>query len=55
MLFQEDIDRAGSKVFYVSDPLIIFKKMKMQQNNHFYEFWDEDTIINFSLDIDINL
>ena len=54
-LFQEDIDRAGSKCFYVATPKSIFDKIDKLQEPHFYEFWADNTKMNFVVDIDYNL
>ena len=37
-LFQQDIDRAGSKVFYVASSSQILNAIKQNQDAHFYEF-----------------
>jgi len=59
MLFQEDINRAGTKVFHVMEPNKLFKKIEMNnvfnRGSHYYEFWTENTKLKFSYDIDINL
>lgn len=52
-LFQEDINRAGNKQFYVLLSSQILNKIKKYQNNHFYEFWTDRCKLKFSLDIDI--
>jgi len=54
MLFQEDIDRAGSKRFYVEDSKKIFEKIKRSAEPHFYEFWSDKTKLCFSVDIDFD-
>jgi hypothetical protein len=54
-LFQEDIDRAGSKCFYVATPKLIFDKISKLQDPHFYEFWADDTKMKFVVDIDYDL
>jgi len=51
-LFQEDVDRAGSKCFYVEDIKKIYNKIINSAEPHFYEFWTEDTPIVFGMDID---
>jgi len=55
MLFQEDIDKAGSKKFYITDPKTIFKKIEKSAEPHFYEFWSEKTKMCFSVDIDYDM
>lgn len=52
MLFQEDIDRAGSKRFYVTDAKSIFTKIEKSAEPHFYEFWSDKTKMCFGVDID---
>ena len=53
-LFQEDVDRAGSKCFYVEDKLNIYKKIIKSATPHFYEFWTENTKMVFGMDIDFD-
>ena len=59
MLFQEDINRAGTKIFHVMEPNKLFKKIEknnvFNRGSHYYEFWTETTKLKFSYDIDINL
>jgi len=52
-LFQEDINRSGGKRFYVTDPQIIYNKMIVNTDSHFYEFWTANMPILFSLDLDM--
>jgi hypothetical protein len=52
MLFQEDIDKAGTKKFYVTDPKLIFTKIEKTAEPHFYEFWSDKTKMCFGVDID---
>ena len=52
MLFQEDIDKAGSKRFYVTEPKSIFTKIEKTAEPHFYEFWSDKTKMCFGVDID---
>ena len=54
MLFQEDIDRAGSKRFYVTDAKSIFTKIEKLAEPHFYEFWSDKTKMCFGVDIDFD-
>jgi hypothetical protein len=54
-LFQEDVDRAGSKCFYVEDIKNIYKKIISSAEPHFYEFWTENTPIVFGMDIDFDI
>lgn len=51
-LFQEDINKAGSKCFYVKNPEIIFDKLERQVESHFYEFWTDQSKLVFGVDID---
>ena len=54
-LFQEDVDRAGSKCFYVEDIKKIYNKILSLEKPHFYEFWTENTPIVFGMDIDFDI
>ena len=51
-LFAEDIDKAGSKHFYVCETKEIYNKIERQQTPHFYEFWTDKTKLSFGIDID---
>lgn len=51
-LFQEDINKAGSKCFYVNNPKIIFDKIERKVESHFYEFWTNQSKLVFGVDID---
>ena len=53
-LFQEDIDRTGSKCFYVEDIKKIYNKIIRSATPHFYEFWTENTKMVFGMDIDFD-
>jgi hypothetical protein len=53
-LFQEDINRSGGKRFYVTDPQIIYNKMIVNTDSHFYEFWTDQTKLVFGVDIDFD-
>ena len=54
-LFQEDINRSGSKHFYVAKPNDIFHRIKRDSISHFYEFWSDKTKLSFGLDIDMKV
>lgn len=54
MLFQEDIDKAGTKRFYVTDSKSIFTKIEKLAEPHFYEFWTDNTRMCFAVDIDFD-
>lgn len=54
-LFQEDINRAGNKQFYVAKPSDIFHRIKRDSISHFYEFWSEKSKLSFGLDIDMKV
>lgn len=54
-LFQEDINIAGNKTFYVGTQKAIFDKIKNCNIPHYYEFWTDKMKILFSVDIDIDL
>ena len=51
-LFQEDVDRAGTKCFYVCSPKKIFDRIEKLAEPHFYEFWTDQTNMVFGMDID---
>ena len=51
-LFQEDINKEGSKRFIVSNYDKIFNYM-MMNNNNLYESWLENSKLHFGLDLDI--
>ena len=46
-LFQEDVDRSGSKCFYVEDIHKIYNKIINVAEPHFYEFWTDNMKIAF--------
>jgi hypothetical protein len=53
-LFQEDVKKGGKKQFLVKSTKDIYDKItKDNKNNHYYEFWQKNTPIKFSLDLDI--
>jgi hypothetical protein len=52
MLFQEDIDRAGTKCFHVCKSSDIFDRIGTLEQPHYYEFWTDITKIVFAVDID---
>ena len=52
-LFQEDIKTGGKKQFLVRSISDMYLKIKDNRTNHFYEFWQKDTPLKFSLDMDI--
>jgi hypothetical protein len=54
-LFQEDIDRAGSKCFHVDNIKKIYDNIIKLKKPHFYEFWTEDMPIKFGMDIDCKI
>ena len=54
-LFQEDIDRAGSKCFYVCTPNALFKRMEKTAEPHLYESWTGQTQMVFGTDIDYDM
>jgi hypothetical protein len=54
MLFAEDVDRAGTKCFYVCGPKEIFSKTEKTAEPHFYEFWTDQTKLVFGVDIDFD-
>lgn len=54
-LFQEDINNLGKKCFYYTNPLTIYRCIKENTESHYYEFWDINDNICFSLDIDISV
>ena len=54
-LFQEDVNRAGSKFFHVVNPNDIFHRIKRNEISHFYEFWSDKCKLLFSLDIDMKI
>lgn len=51
-LFAEDIDKTGTKCFYVSEPKYIFGRIEKQEHPHFYELWTDKEKILFAVDID---
>ncbi len=51
-LFQEDVDRAGTKCFYVCGTKEIFNRIEKLAEPHFYEFWTDQTNMVFGIDID---
>ena len=53
-LFAEDVDKAGSKCFYVATPNVIFNKIEKAAVPNFYEFWTESTKMVFGVDIDFD-
>ena len=53
-LFAEDIDKTGTKCFYVSDTKYIFNKIEKLEQPHFYELWTDKEKILFAVDIDYN-
>lgn len=52
-LFQQDIDRAGSKIFYVASASQMLNAIKQNQYAHYYEFWSDKCKLQFGLDIDM--
>jgi hypothetical protein len=53
-LFQEDVKKGGKKQFLVKATKDVYDKItKDNKNNHYYEFWQKNTPIKFSLDLDI--
>ena len=52
MLFQEDIDRAGTKCFHVCKSSDIFDHIGTLEQPHYYEFWSDTTKMVFAVDID---
>ena len=53
MLFQQDLNINGKKKFIIKEPNEIFEKIINQNDSNFYEYWTDDMILSFSLDIDI--
>lgn len=51
-IFAEDIDKVGSKCFYVSNTEYIFSRIEKQEYPHYYEIWTEKSKILFAIDID---
>ena len=51
-LFEEDIDKAGSKCFYVATTKYIFNQIYKENISHYYEFWAANTKLLFSIDVD---
>lgn len=54
-LFQEDIDKAGSKCFHVMDSKTIFTKIEKTAEPHYYEFWTDQMKLTFGVDIDFDI
>jgi len=54
-LFQEDVNRAGSKYFHVMSPNDVFHRIKQDKVSHFYEFWSDKCKLLFSLDVDMKV
>lgn len=52
MLFQEDIDCAGTKCFHVCKSSDIFNRIGTLEQPHYYEFWTDTTKMVFAVDID---
>lgn len=52
MLFQEDIDRTGTKCFHVCKSSDIFDRIGTLEQPHYYEFWTDTTKMVFAVDID---
>ena len=53
MLFQQDLNINGKKKFIIKEPTEIFEKIINQNDSNFYEYWTDDMLLSFSLDIDI--
>ena len=53
MLFQQDINNSGKKKFIIKEPQEIFEKILNQNDSNFYEYWTDDMLLSFSLDVDI--
>jgi hypothetical protein len=53
-LFQEDINKSGSKIFHIISIEKLLKRIELKDSNY-YEFWTDKTPLKFSYDIDINL
>lgn len=55
VLFQEDINKHGSKRFIIGNYGEIYNKIKKNKKSYLYESWTHNTPLCFSLDIDIKI
>ena len=53
-LYQEDINKIGSKCFHVMDNKTLFNNIRTLKEPHYYEFWTEDMKLVFGVDIDFD-